>query len=318
MTRDDGPEETPRNGDLFVRIQRGIAKLQSMHDGDIAVVELAACGKGAIPVLRDFVFRREPSGLYQARCRAVETLAALGAFDVLRDLLGLPLDRPDPVERMGDEAVVNAAARTSIGSHDEEVFYLLLDLARHRHLMGVIEALGTFQKTEAIPRLIDALAEDCSRPAAETALLRLGPRARAMLLLQAATRRPSDDNESVSELRQRRSALRLLLILGAPQGAWTEIRHLSGNPDIEIAVLTNELALASAPIEERHNAVDNLIALLPKADWRMETEIETALIEHPEMVNKVIEDLSERSANIKQRQALRRIKERVRSALSRY
>jgi hypothetical protein len=48
-----------------------------------AVAELVALGTSAIPPLREPLFEREPSGLFQVRCRAVEALAALDAYDVL-------------------------------------------------------------------------------------------------------------------------------------------------------------------------------------------------------------------------------------------
>jgi hypothetical protein len=43
------------------------------------------------------LFAREPSGLFEARCRAVEVLARLGAHDVLADFLAFHADAADPV-----------------------------------------------------------------------------------------------------------------------------------------------------------------------------------------------------------------------------
>jgi hypothetical protein len=40
-------------------------------------------GNAAIPTLRGLLFQREPSGLFQTRCRAIEALAALDAHSVV-------------------------------------------------------------------------------------------------------------------------------------------------------------------------------------------------------------------------------------------
>jgi hypothetical protein len=69
------------------RLRAAIDKLRSLHDGDRGVIEIAACGRRAIPALRALLFEREPSGLYQPRCQAVKALAALEAYDVLIEYL---------------------------------------------------------------------------------------------------------------------------------------------------------------------------------------------------------------------------------------
>lgn len=268
-------DDTAVNADLAERIRQAMAMLRSEHDGDRGVVAIAACGAAAVPALLDFAFHRDPSGLYQARGRAVEALAALDAREALRDLLRISLDRSDPVERTGDEAVVNAAARALIGSHDESVFQILLHLARHKHLTGVVEALGTFGRPEAIPRLIDALAEDCSRPVAETALQSYG--AAAVPPLWEAVGR---QDHSVSDLRQRHSALRLLLELGASSIGRATILELQRHPDLEIRVFANEFVLMSGVLSERRCAAARLIDLLPTVDWPVTVEIEDALIKY--------------------------------------
>ena len=51
------------------------------------VAETIALGKEAIPPLRELLFKREPSGLFETRRRAVEALASLGAYKTLVDFL---------------------------------------------------------------------------------------------------------------------------------------------------------------------------------------------------------------------------------------
>ena len=68
-------------------VQHAIDRLKSLHEGDLGILEVIACGTRAIPALRALLFARGGSGLYQTRCRAVAALAALGAYDVLKDFL---------------------------------------------------------------------------------------------------------------------------------------------------------------------------------------------------------------------------------------
>lgn len=127
------------------------------------------------------LFERDPSDLFEVRCRAAYALAALGAHKVLLEFLRLPHDASDPVERLGDDAVINAAARAVAKWREEHIFRLLLALAKRRILPGVIAALGSFSRPEAIPCLVDALAEDECRPAAEATLSNLNQSARLVL-----------------------------------------------------------------------------------------------------------------------------------------
>ena len=178
MTRDIYRPPEYRNDS----IERAIAKLKSFHDGDIAVLEVVACGDRAIPALRTLLFDREPSGLFEVRVRAVDALAKLGAHEVLVEFLSSPRDVTDPVERLGEDAVINAAARALADHSDQRVFELLLRLAHRPCLTGVISALGTSRRPEAIPLLVKALSEDASRNTAESALQRIGAAARPALI----------------------------------------------------------------------------------------------------------------------------------------
>ena len=192
-------------------LERAMEKLRSLHDGDLGVVEVVACGARAIPALRALLFEREPSGLFETRCRAVQALGALDARDVLIEYLAMPHEAADPVEQLGNDAVLNAVARAVAKYRDEQVFQLLRHLAGRRLLPGVVGGLGSFNRQEAIPYLVDSLAEDECRPIAENALMKFGPRARQALLAIASA--PGASSESPSQTRQRRSALELLAVL---------------------------------------------------------------------------------------------------------
>ena len=70
-------------------LDRALEHLVSLQEGDRGVLEVLTFGPRAISRLRELLFRREPSGLYQSRCRVVEALAALGGKDVLIAFLNL-------------------------------------------------------------------------------------------------------------------------------------------------------------------------------------------------------------------------------------
>jgi hypothetical protein len=203
-------------------VVRLVGALRRLHDGEKAFMDVVACGRRAIPALRELLFEREPSGLYQPRCLAVDALAALGAKEVLLDFLdNSPREIEDPVERTGEEAVINAAARALAGWSDDRVFAALLRLAEDRpSLAGVIEVLGDFRRLEALPALTAALGEDFSRDAAEAAIRKLGAAARPALERASTFRLPTEDYESETSLRRRRSVLQLLADIGrrAPPG----------------------------------------------------------------------------------------------------
>jgi hypothetical protein len=257
-------------------VDRAIRKLTSLYESGLGIVEIVACGASAIPALREKLLEREPSGLFEVRRRVVDALSSLGAYDVLIEYLSAEQQVTDPVERLGDDAVVNYAAWAVARTRNENVFALLLRLARRPSLSGVIGALGTFGRTEAIPALIGALEEDGSRNVAVYMVRRMGQSARADLLVSAKQRLPSPDRESESSLRRRRSSLMLLTEVGLSSGSWPQIRCLMHDDDEAIVLLACKLCLVHSP-EERRDAISRLASLLPSADWMLRDEIERCL-----------------------------------------
>jgi hypothetical protein len=235
-------------------VQLAIDKLRSLHDGDLGVLAVVACGNRAVPALRALLFEREKSGLYQTRDRAIDALAALQAYEVLFEFLSKQREAIDPVERLGDEAVVNAAAMALSALREERVFQLLLRLAERRPQPGVITALASFGRPEATPSFIRGLQEDTCRQAAERAFRQLGPAARGPLL-EAATPRSSSEAESESDRRGRRAALKLLAQLGVPKKMWRAVGPLLDDADLRIRVLACKICLMSAPMRERTNTI---------------------------------------------------------------
>jgi hypothetical protein len=232
-------------------VERAIGRLGSFVEGDLGVVDVIACGKEAIPALKRILFARERSGLYQTRCRAVTALCALDAFDVLTEFLDTERIITDPIERVGEDAVINAAARALPNVRDTHVFGVLMRLGYHSRLTGVIGALGAAGRLEAIPALVAALDDDASRPVAEAALRKFGWRTGGALLYAATTQLPTPERESPSSVRRRRSALGLLAEVGVTRQAWPMLRLLMDDSDVKIAVCACEICLGRGSAVER-------------------------------------------------------------------
>jgi hypothetical protein len=255
-------------------VHRALERLKSLHDGDLGVLDVAACGRRAIPALRALLLEGESSGIYQPRCRAVEALAA-------REVA-------DPVNRTGEEAVINAAARALATRRVEEVFPLLLDLAKRQPLAGVINALGSFRRPESIPCRITALAEDYSRRAAEAALLQLGSKAGTALLKTAMRPVPSAEWESPSSRRARRSAVQLLVRLGVSPRQRQQIHALMNDRDAELALHACRAYLTSASAQEKPDTIRRVVELVPRLGWVSCVEAEECIVVHLESAREII------------------------------
>jgi hypothetical protein len=292
-------------------VRRAVAKMKSFQDGDLAVLEVVACGDRAIPSLKAVLFDREPSGLCQVRTRAVDALAQLGAQDVLKEFLGTTRDVTDPVERLGEDAVINAAARALAHSNDPGIFELLGRLARRPCLDGVIFALGTFRQAKAIPLLIEALSEDGSRLVAEAALKKMGAMTRSALIETAIRHSSLHEHESESRLRQRRSVLKLLAEMGVSRRIWQAVRHLMRDKDTRIAVLACEICLAKGSPSEKSEAVLRLLRLYASADWTLRDEIERYLVAHLYTAKNTAAGAAQLGTLMTQDNAIRNLVERI-------
>ena len=199
-------------------VAKAMARIRSLSDGDGGVLDVIACGSRSVPALRELLFTIDQSGIPDARIRALEALRALGAQETSIDFLLSSHAIADPVARLGEDAVVGAAARMVDNPADDRIFPYLVDMTRARPLVGIIAALGRSKRLEAIPALVRALAEDETRQEAENALLNFGVAAKPELLLVTAEPQSAGEKETESQVRQRRSALRLLDLLDQSSG----------------------------------------------------------------------------------------------------
>lgn len=286
-----------------------IERLQALYDADRATLELIALGRPAIPFLAKFLCRREPSGLYQPRVHAVAALSALGAEDMLLEFLrNAPrVDISDPVERTGEDAVINAAARALAHRRDDAVFSALIDIAAWKSLPSVVEALGEMRRKSTIPYLISGLASDFCRSAAEIALAKLGAAARPALIELASLPIPSAEGETASSVRTRRSAVRVLREVGLTAEQWSVLRALIWEPDEWLSALACSIGLdPGRPPCDREAAIHRILQLLHSPDWLLTIEIEDWLLQNYEISSRVVAAAIERGDELLQSEKVRR------------
>jgi HEAT repeat protein len=281
-------------------VAEAITRLSALREGDRAVLDLIALGRVAIPELRDFLFRREPSGLFEPRCNAVSALASLRAEDVLLDFLehAPAVHIADPIERTGEDAVINAAARALRHRRDDACFAALMDIAKQGPMAGVIEALGDMGRDLAIPRLIEGLSSDFTRGVAGAALSKFSSKSRLMLIAVALNPRPAEESETTTSRRMRWSALGVLADIGLTPEEWSLLKLLMDARDVRVAALTCRLALFTRqPLLDQEEAFGRLIRLLRSADWLLTMQIEGWLAENYDLTLRIINRAVDRGDN---------------------
>jgi hypothetical protein len=261
-----------------------VQSLNSLHEGELGVDMLVACGERAIGPLRHFLLHGKPSGIFEPKQRAVKALVQLGAKEVLLDYLAFDEQIANPVAAHGEEAVKNTVARALAGWHTEDVYQALLRALRHRRLHGVIEALGEFPgRAEAVPELVAALEDDFCRGSAEDVLRNLGEVAHFACIDAARTPNPSGARETPSSRSRRRSALRLLESMRLLVEDWRKVAALLYDSDPEIAARAGNIALNLADGRNRELAVKRMIEVLPASGWLLQGEIQGWLENHLEV-----------------------------------
>jgi HEAT repeat protein len=257
-----------------------VESLNSLHEGELGIDMLVACGEKAVEPLRRFLFEGRPSGIFVPRQRAVRALAKLGAKQVLLNYLATEKHILDPVVANGEEAVKNTVARELGTWRTDDIHEALRVVLRKKRLLGAIEVLGDFRRPEAVPELIAALEDDFCRTTAEEALCKIGELAHAALVEAARTPDPSGVNEQPSSRRRRRCALRLLEQLHLTADDWQRLAALVHDRDPEIRARAGAIALAVADQPDKELAIRRLIEALPASDWLLQGEIQGWLEAH--------------------------------------
>jgi hypothetical protein len=132
---------------------------------------------------------------------------------------------------------------------------------------GVLAGLGSFRRKESIPMFVNALAEGDVRLTAEAMLRTFGATARPALTAAALDHGQDDRSESETHLRERRSALALLLDIGIPRRSWPHIRPLMDDDDLQIPLLACQACIQVGATKDRALITSRLTDLKRKADW---------------------------------------------------
>lgn len=270
-------------------IESLVRGLESLQGGPMTAAALVGCGEKAIPPLRRFLLEGRPRGIFQPRQLAVETLAQLGAKDVLIEYLEKSPEIKDPVIRFGENTVISTTARELGRWPTDDVFHCLMRVALDRVLPGIVETLGEFKHTEAVPYFLLALGDDVCRSNAEAAIRKLHDMARPFLIDAVNQPNPSGEDENPSSLRRRRCALRILLDLRVAPSDWKSLRQCLDENDPEIVITSARIALEIESAPERLYAVHRLIEMLPRVNWFLRDDARVALLTHFDISRDAVE-----------------------------
>lgn len=261
-------------------IERIIASLESVSEGELGVAMLVACGERAIPSLRRFLLEGPPKSVYVGRQRAVRALSELGAFPVLSEYLMAEKHVADPALRYAEEAVENTAASAIEKWKTEEAFGVLLKVIEKRPLRGAVEAIGSYGRKEAVPYLIRHLEDDVARPSAEKALTQLRSLAVGELVDAVRSPEPSGSSELPGSLRRRQSALAVLAAGKVPAAQWERLCFLLYEADEVLSTRAAGMALALSGVRERQFGIRILVSRLASGNWTVVAEAEQILLEN--------------------------------------
>lgn len=260
-------------------VEKLIAALDSLIDGETAAERLVAAGPAAAPWLERFLLDGPARTIALPRCRAVHALADLGAQHVLLSYFRQHRHPADPAVLFAEDAVRSAAAEELAKHPSEEVYETLLDAAGDRLTNGLIRALSEFARTESIPVLFAALDDDLCREEARAALRRVKPQARAYAALILRGKHPASIQMAAS-LRQRRAILQLLREFGADADCWPILREYLEDPDPDSVIAVAGTGFAVAPPDRYPNIVAALFRISSHLNWMQEDEVTRLLEAH--------------------------------------
>lgn len=260
-------------------MERLIAALDSLIDGEAAAERLVAAGPAAAPWLERFLLDGPARTIALPRCRAVHALGDLGAQHVLLAYFRQHRRPSDPAVLFAEDAVRSAAAEELAKHPSEEVYETLLDASRVRPTNGLIRALSEFARSESIPVLFAALDDDLCREEARAALRRVKPQARAYAALLLRGKHPASIPMTAS-LRERRAVLQLLREFGTDADCWPILREYLEDPDPDSVIAVAGTGFAAGPVDEYSNIVSALFRISSHLNWMQEDEVTRLLEAH--------------------------------------
>ena len=269
-------------------IRSFVGDLESVRGGELTVSLLVGCGERAIAPLQEYLLHGKPRWIFQPRQRAVEALAQLGAKEVLMEYLSQKRELSDAAVRFGEETVENTAARELSRWPTEDVYQFVMHRAKQRMLEGLIETLGEFERPEAAPDLIRALEDGICRPIAGAALRKIAPSVKP-LLFTAAKKRMTEDGQRPCELARRRLVLHILSELDISKEEWGNLRSLLQDEDLEVRLTAAQIALDTAPFDEKRTAATLLMQSFGRAKWLLQIQIHDCLARNYSLISGLIE-----------------------------
>lgn len=249
-----------------------MARLDSLLDGADAAAHLVACGLAAVQPLRDFLLEGRPRGVYQPRLWAVQALNGLGADDVLIEYLLRPIASDDAVVKFAEQTVRSAAAKALAESNRADATSVLFEIAWHERLPGALEALAIRDPEMAAPILVNALADDFARDAAQTALRRLGGSVKQALVDASL----DAGNRPESTLRRRIAALGLVREVGVHSSDWRQLERLLHDPDARIVCAVSMIGVELS--RNPGHIARRLLEMLPQIEWDWLSTVEDMVV----------------------------------------
>ncbi len=276
----------PLNAISEQQIDRLIGSLSSLKDGDMAVDQLVACGKSAIPRLANFLLNGPPRTISLPRCRAVRVLGDLGATSTLIAYFK-NYERPhDSAVLFAEDAVRSAAARELVRFPSSEVFYVLLDAARQRVTGGLVQALSEFHRPETVPLFFEILEDDLCREDAMNSLRKLPDSVRqfGILTIRGLTGITLD---GPSAIYRRRATIQLLSEVGVAKSDWPDVRKFLSIHDPATVIPAARIGFAVASENEWPEIAAALFSSASGFNSLQEIDAEDLLDSHSAVVHEV-------------------------------
>ncbi len=267
---------TPLPGMADAQVERLIAALESLTDGELSVPMLIACGDRAVPYLEHFLLTGSPRTIALPRCRAVHALGELGAYSTLISYFREYEPPGDAAVLFAEDAVRSAVARELLRWKSEEVFGVLIDAAKQRATSGITLALGEFHRAESIPLLFELLEDDLCREEAKDGLRKVPEAAHqyAILLIRGMT-----DLRILgpASLRRRRATLQLLDEFDARRDEWQDIWPFLFEPDVDVVIAAATIGSRIAGMADQEEIVESLFRVSGHLNWAQEDHVATLL-----------------------------------------
>jgi hypothetical protein len=269
------------------QIDRLIAALDSLTNGDLAVDMLIACGPCAIPYLAEFLLQGSPRTISLPRCRAARALGELGAISTLISYF-TEYERPqDGAVLFAEDTVRSAVARELTRWKSDEVFQVLLEATSQRVTGGLVLALGEFHRPESVPLLFEVLEDDLCREDAMNSLRKLPGAARGfgILAIRGLTRVTLD---GPSARCRRRATLQLLSQLGVAPSDWPDLCRFLWVSDPGTVIAAAQIGFRVAPESELPEIITALVEIAKSPDFVQEEDVDQMLDARPGVAREIV------------------------------